>query len=69
MAENQLGEGIPLQILKALFLLKWVREFKATPRNIAILLIDRLEIDIRTHEKAVSDALTLLESIVSPTQR
>jgi hypothetical protein len=62
MAENQLGEGIALRILKALFLLKWVREFKATPRNIAILLIDRPEIDIRTHEKAVSEALTLLES-------
>ena len=61
MAENQLGEGIPLRILKALFLLKWVREFKATPRNVAILLIDRPEIDIRAHEKAVSDALTLLE--------
>ena len=62
MAENQLGEGIALRILKALFLLKWVREFKATPRNVAILLIDRPEIDIRAHEKAVSDALTLLES-------
>ncbi len=31
---------------KAMFLLKWVREFKATPRNVAILLIDRPDIDI-----------------------
>lgn len=62
MAERQLGEGIPIRILKALFLLKWVREFKATPRNVAILLIDRPDIDIRAHEKAVREALTLLES-------
>ena len=62
MAERQLGEGIPIRILKALFLLKWVREFKATPRNVAILLIDSPDIDIRAHEKAVREALALLES-------
>ncbi|HEX9002258.1 MAG TPA: BREX system P-loop protein BrxC, partial [Blastocatellia bacterium] len=47
---------------KALFLLKWVREFKATLRNIAILLIDSLDLDIRAHEKEVREALALLES-------
>ena len=62
MAERQLGEGIPIRILKALFLLKWVREFKATPRNVAILLIDRPDIDIRAHEKSVLEALNQLES-------
>lgn len=62
LAERQLGDGLPIRILKALFLLKWVREFKATPRNVAILLIDRPEVDIRAHEKAVSEALALLES-------
>jgi hypothetical protein len=61
MAERQLGEGLPIRILKALFLLKWVREFKATPRNVAILLIDRPDLDIRSHEKAVREALALLE--------
>lgn len=62
MAERQLGEGLPIRILKSLFLLKWVREFKATPRNIAILLIDRPDIDIRAHEKAVQEAIAYLES-------
>jgi len=62
MAESRLGEGIPIRILKSLFLLKWVREFKATPRNVAILLIDRPEIDIRGHERAVLESLALLES-------
>lgn len=62
MAERQLGEGIPIRILKSLFLLKWVTGFKATPRNVAILLIDRPEPDIRAHEKAVLKALAELES-------
>ncbi len=62
MAEARLGEGLPIRILKSLFLLKWVREFKATPRNVAILLIDRPKIDIRAHEKAVLEALAHLES-------
>ena len=62
MAEARLGEGLPIRILKSLFLLKWVREFKATPRNVAILLINKPDIDIRAHEKAVLDALALLES-------
>ena len=62
MAERQLGEGLPIRILKSLFLLKWVREFKATPRNVAILLINKPDIDIRAHEKAVREALAHLES-------
>ncbi len=61
LAERQLGE-VQLRILKSLFLLKWVREFKTTPRNVAILLIDRPDIDIRAHEQAVKEALALLES-------
>ncbi len=62
MAERQLGDGLEIQILKALFLLKWVREFRATARNVAILLIDSPDIDIRAHEKAVREALARLES-------
>jgi hypothetical protein len=62
MAENQLDNGLEIRILKALFLLKWVRDFKATPRNISILLIDAPTVDIRSHEKAVTEALARLES-------
>ena len=61
-AEKQLSNPLSVRILKALFLLKWVREFKPTPRNIAILLIDRPNINITQHEKAVREALNLLES-------
>lgn len=59
-ADNHMDDLLALRVLKALFLLKWVREFKATPRNIAILLIDRPEINIAVHEKAVKDALATL---------
>lgn len=61
-AERQLDDKIAVRILKALFLLKWVREFKSTPRNVAILLIDRPDINIQEHEKAVREALKFLES-------
>lgn len=61
-AERQLDGQIAIRILKALFLLKWVREFKSTPRNVAILLIDRPDIDILKHEKSVREALAFLEA-------
>jgi len=59
-AGRQLDDPIALRALKALFLLKWVREFKATPRNVAILLIDRPDINIAAHETDVADALAML---------
>jgi hypothetical protein len=60
-AQNQVGP-LELRILKALFLLKWVPQFKSTARNIAILLIQAPNFDIRAHEQAVKDALINLES-------
>jgi hypothetical protein len=60
-AQNQVGP-LELRILKALFLLKWVPQFKSTARNIAILLISEPNFDIRAHEQAVKDALINLES-------
>ncbi|TGG87453.1 MAG: BREX system P-loop protein BrxC, partial [Aphanocapsa feldmannii 288cV] len=61
LARNQV-DPLELRILKALFLLKWVRQFKSTPRNIAILLIGEPDFDIRAHEQAVKDALINLEA-------
>ncbi len=61
LAERQLTDPLAVSVLKALFLLKWTREFKPTPRNVAILLIDKPDIDILQHEKAVRQALSLLE--------
>ena len=61
LAQNQVGP-LELRILKALFLLKWVPQFKSTPRNIAILLISEPDFDIRAHEQDVKDALINLEA-------
>ena len=60
-AQKQLDDPTAVGILKALFLLKWVREFKPTPRNVAILLVGRPNVDIQAHETAVREALNLLE--------
>lgn len=59
-AAQHLDNPLAIRILKALFLLKWAREFKANPRNVAILLIDQPDCDIAAHEKAVKEALELL---------
>jgi hypothetical protein len=63
-AERQLGgtNAIAVRLLKVLFLLKFITPFKATPRNLAILLIDRLVPDITAHEQAVKQALNQLEN-------
>jgi hypothetical protein len=62
-AERNLGgpSAMPVRVLKAMFLLKFVKEFKASVRNLAILLIDRCNPDIAAHEKAVHTALNQLE--------
>jgi len=62
-AERNLGGpgNLAVRLLKALFLVKFVTSFKATPRNCAILLIDRLDIDIMAHGQAVQQALNQLE--------
>ena len=63
-AERNLGgaSALSVRLLKALFLLKFVKQFKATPRNLAILLIDRCDPNITAHEKAVKEALNHLEN-------
>ncbi|MCP9925941.1 BREX system P-loop protein BrxC [Synechococcus lacustris C3-12m-Tous] len=61
LAQNRV-DPLELRILKALFLLKWVPQFKSTARNIAILLIQEPNFDIRAHEQAIREALISLES-------
>jgi len=59
-APSNIHDPFAIRVLKALFLLKWEKAFKATPRNVAILLLDRANIEIAEHEKAVKAALDLL---------
>lgn len=63
-AERNLGgvASLPVRVLKVLFLVKFVKEFKSTARNIAILLIDRCVFDMADHEQKVLTALNQLEN-------
>ena len=62
-AERQIGEQNPfaVRVLKALFLVKYVDEFKPTARNVGILMRDRLDLDPTRHKREVEAALALLE--------
>lgn len=60
-AERQLGNVFSLQVLKALFLVKYVKEFKPTIRNVCVLMLESFIQDLpKLHEK-VEEALNLLE--------
>ncbi|HEV7330929.1 MAG TPA: BREX system P-loop protein BrxC [Flavisolibacter sp.] len=61
LAERQLSNDLAVRILKALFLVKYYDNFKTTKRNIAVLLMDSMDADLKAHEKAVEEALNLLE--------
>ena len=61
-ASKMYGKGLEPRILKALFLLKWVAQFKATKRNIAVLLIDSPKVNISKHVADVEAALVKLEA-------
>jgi hypothetical protein len=60
-AERNLDDAFATRVLKALFLVKYVKPFKATARNIAILLQSEFDIDQTQHRRAVEHALSLLE--------
>ncbi len=63
VANNNLGSTNPMavRVLKVLFMIKYYDSFKGTARNISVLLIDRLNINLMLHNKAVEEALMLLE--------
>lgn len=60
-AEQNLGDPFAIRLLKALFLVKYVKEFKATLRNLSVLMLDRFDQDIPTLRKKIEAALNLLE--------
>ncbi len=60
-AERNLDNKFAVQVLKALFLVKYIREFKATVRNICVLMLNSFTADIPSLQKKVEEALNLLE--------
>jgi hypothetical protein len=60
-AERNLGDLYAVRILKALFLVKYVKEFKATLRNLSVLMLERFGEDVPAQRKKLEAALNLLE--------
>ncbi len=53
---------LAIRILKALYLVKYVREFKATVRNLCVLLLDDLNANVQEYRKRIEACLVELES-------
>ncbi len=62
MAERNLDNPFAIKVLKALFLVKYFANFKTTKRNISVLLIDDIQVDLNAHNKNIDEALNVLEN-------
>ena len=60
-AEHHLDDAFAIRVLKALFLVKYVKEFKPTIRNLCVLMLEDLDADLPKLAKRVEGALNLLE--------
>lgn len=58
--ERSLNNELAVLALKALFLVKYVKGFQATVKNITILLLPSFEVDLGGFQKQVQEALNLL---------
>lgn len=61
IAEKNLDNPFAIKLIKALFLVKYVKDFKATVRNLCVLMLDSFERDLTDLRKDVEEALNLLE--------
>lgn len=60
-AENHLDGPFAIRVLKTLFLVKYVKEFKPTLRNLCVLMLDGFHQDLPALRKRVEEAISLLE--------
>lgn len=60
-AENHLDAPFAIRLLKTLFLVKYVKEFKPTVRNLCVLMLGGFDEDLPALRKRVEEALSLLE--------
>jgi hypothetical protein len=61
LAEKHLDNKFAVRLLKALFLLKYVKEFKPTLRNLSILMLEDFNQDQAALHRDLEEALNLLE--------
>ncbi|TCP39409.1 BREX system P-loop protein BrxC [Rhodovulum marinum] len=63
IAEKEIQDIDPfaVRVLKALFLVKYVKEFKPTVRNIGVLLLSEFDTDQNKQRRKIEEALSFLE--------
>ena len=61
-ADRSLQSELAKDVLKALFLVKYVKGFQATVGNISILMLPKFDVDLSSYHKQIQEALNLLES-------
>lgn len=61
IAERNLDDPFAVRVLKSLFLVKYVKGFKPTVRNIAILLLPDFAADQTKQRRKIEEALSVLE--------
>jgi len=62
VAQRNLDNPLAVRLLKALFLVKYVESFQATPRNLTVLVYDRFGLDLPALSEEVKEALIVLET-------
>lgn len=62
MAEKQLDNTMAIRVLKTLFMVKYFGSFKTTRRNISVLLINDVNVDLKKHEQEIEESLNILEN-------
>ena len=60
-AENNVPDAFAVRVLKALFLVKYIRGFNATPRNLRVLLQETFDQDVVKLRNDIQQALNFLE--------
>ncbi|MCR3927626.1 BREX system P-loop protein BrxC [Aeromonas caviae] len=60
-AESHLDNIFAVKLLKTLFLVKYVKEFKPTVRNLCVLMLGSFNQDLPALRKRIEEALSLLE--------
>ncbi len=56
-----INNSLAIDVLKTLFLVKYIKGFNATVKNISTLLLPTFDADITTQQKQIQEALNLLE--------
>jgi len=59
-AEDILDDKFVLKVLKVLFLVKYIKEFESNLNNIAVLLVDNVNVDFYALQQKVKNALDVL---------